>query len=61
MKEKNIKGLITLIFKALALAMGVAVAALLIMNKVDTNSALMMLSIGVVGAGGAMMMERGDK
>ena len=35
MKEKNVKDLITLIFKALTLAMGVAVVALSIMNKID--------------------------
>lgn len=58
MKGKNIKDLITLIFKAVALAMGVAVTALLIMNKVETNSALMMLSIGVATSSAALLMNK---
>lgn len=58
MKGKNIKDLITLIFKAVSLALGVAVTALLIMNKVETNSALMMLSIGVAASGAALLMNK---
>lgn len=61
MKEKNVKDLITLIFKALTLAMGVAVVALSIMNKIDVDTAIMMLGIGCVGSGGALLLERGDK
>ena len=61
MENKGIKNLITLIFKAIALAMGVAVTALMIMGKIDTNSALTLLGIGLAGAGGALLMDRGDK
>lgn len=61
MENKKITNLVRLVFKAVALAMGVAVVALMIMNKVDTNSALMMLSIGVASSGGALLLQRGDK
>ena len=55
------KNLVRLIFKAVALAMGVAVTALMIMGKIETNSALTLLSVGLAGAGGALLLERGDK
>ena len=58
MKGKNVKDLVKLIFKALALAMGVAVVALSIMNEIDTNTAIMMLAIGVAGSGGALLMDK---
>lgn len=58
MKGKNVKDLVKLIFKALALAMGVAVVALSIMNEIDTDTAIMMLAIGVVGSGGALLMDK---
>lgn len=61
MENKGIKNLITLIFKAIALAMGVAVTALMIMGKIETNSALTLLGIGLAGAGGALLIDRGDK
>lgn len=55
------KNLVRLIFKAVALAMGVAVTALMIMGKIETNSALTLLGLGLAGAGGALLLERGDK
>lgn len=61
MKENNVKDLVTLIFKALALAMGVAVVALSIMNEVDTNTAITMLGIGCASSGAALLCKRGDK
>lgn len=39
--------LIELIFNCVALAMGVAVTALLVMNQIDTRSAVAMLGIGL--------------
>lgn len=41
--------LIELIFNCVALAMGVAVTALLVMNQIDTRSAVAILGIGLVG------------
>ena len=58
MKGKNVKDLITLIFKAVSLAMGVAVVALSIMNEVDTSTAIMMLGIGVATSGVALLMNK---
>ena len=57
-KTKNI---VKLVFKAVALAMGVAATSLVIMGEVETNTALTLLGIGLAGAGGALLMERGDK
>lgn len=45
--KKDYKSFIALVFKCIALAMGVAVAVLSIMNKIDVNSALGMLGIGL--------------
>lgn len=55
------KEFIRLIFKAIALALGVAVTTLMILGEVETNTALTLLGIGLVGAGGALLLERGDK
>ena len=61
MKEKNVKDLVTLIFKALALAMGVAVVALSIMNAIDVETVITMLGIGCASSGAALLCKRGDK
>ncbi|MBQ6627160.1 MAG: hypothetical protein IIX27_07720 [Ruminococcus sp.] len=58
---ESITKFIRLVFKAVSLAMGVAVVALLIMNKIDTHNALMLLGIGVAGSGVAHLMDRSDK
>ncbi|MBR2715167.1 MAG: hypothetical protein IKB73_03040 [Ruminococcus sp.] len=58
MKEKNIKDLVKLIFKAVSLAMGVAVVALSIMNEIDTDSAIMMLGVGVTALSVALIMNK---
>ena len=51
-------GFIKLVFKAVAVAMGVAVVALSIMGKIEANSAIMLLGIGLVGSGIAALMEK---
>lgn len=58
MNGKNVKDLIRLIFKALSLAMGVAVVALSIMNQIDTETTIMMLAIGITGSGAALIMDK---
>ena len=45
--ENKLSAALSLPFKAVALAMGVAVAALSVMKKIDTFSALTMLGIGL--------------
>lgn len=43
----KMKDLINLIFKAVALAMGIAVVVLNILNQIDVKSSIIMLGIGV--------------
>ncbi len=51
MKDTNIKNFVKLVCKAVSLAMGVAVVALSILRRIDANSAIMMLGIGVICVG----------
>ena len=44
----KMKDLINLIFKAIALAMGIAVVVLNILNQIDVKSSIVMLGIGIV-------------
>lgn len=59
--HKKFYRLIKLIFKAVATAMGVAVAAMSIMGKIDVQSAVMLLGIGLAGSGVAALMSGKDK
>ena len=64
MKSERFKSLynfIKLVLKALATAMGVAVVALSIMGKIDLQSAVMLLGIGLAGSGIAALMGPEDK
>lgn len=49
--NNNTDGQPSPIFSAVALAMGVAVVVLAILKKIDSNSALIMLGIGVFALG----------
>lgn len=49
--NNNADGQPSPIFSAVALAMGVAVVVLAILKKIDSNSALIMLGIGVFALG----------
>ncbi len=60
MKNETIKKLysfIKLVFKAVATAMGVAVVAMSIMGKIDVQSAVVLLGIGLAGSGVAALMS----
>ena len=46
--NNKIKDLINLIFKAVAIARGIAVLVLNILNKIDVKSSIIMLGIGMV-------------
>ena len=64
MKNETLKKLynfIKLVLKALATAMGVAVVALSIMGKIELQSAVMLLGIGLAGSGIAALMGSKDK
>lgn len=53
-KGKSTGEIITTVCKALALAMGVAVTVLSVMDKLEGNSAITMLGIGLAAAGIAL-------
>ena len=46
--QENIGSLINLILKAVALAMGIALIILNVLNQIDVKSSIIMLSIGLV-------------
>ncbi len=48
---EKIKELANTVFKAVGLAMGVATAVLLVLQKIETSSALTLLAIGVTALG----------
>ena len=54
----KLKDLINLIFKAIAVAMGVAVIVLNILNKIDIKSSVIMLSIGILCIGIYLLDEK---
>lgn len=61
MKNENLNkfySFIRLVFKAVGLAMGVAVVALSIMGEIEADSAIMLLGIGLAGTGVAALMEK---
>ncbi|MBR3987964.1 MAG: hypothetical protein IKK10_01525 [Clostridia bacterium] len=58
---KKLYGFVKLVFKAVATAMGVAVVAMSIMGKIDAESAVMLLGIGLAGSGIAALMSGKDK
>ena len=43
----KVKGIIRLILKAVPLAMGIGVSALIILGEIDTSSALLLMGIGL--------------
>ena len=57
---KDLRGLIPIIFKAVSLAMGVAVIVLSIMKEVDMYSGFTMLGIGLVCVG-IFLFQKNDK
>lgn len=64
MKNETLKKLysfVTLVFKAVTTAMGVAVVAMSIMGKIDVQSAVMLLGIGLAGSGIAALMSGKDR
>lgn len=55
---KKLYNFIKLVLKAVGAAMGVAVVVLSIMGKLDTETAIMMLGIGLAGLGTASIMGK---
>ena len=55
MEQKSIREIASLIFRALALSMGVAVVVLSCLGSLEAQSAVTLLGIGLACAGAAML------
>lgn len=55
MEKKSIREIISVIFKAVTLAMGVAVVALSCLGSLEAQTAVTLLGIGLACAGAAML------
>lgn len=58
MDKKAIRGILSTVFKALTLAMGVAVVVLSRLGSLDAQTAVTLLGIGLACAGAALL-EKG--
>lgn len=58
MENKSIREIISVIFKAVTLAMGVAVVVLSCLRSLDAQTAVTLLGIGLACAGAAMLEKR---
>ena len=58
MEKKTIREILSLIFRAMALAMGVAVTVLSCLGALETQTAVTLLGIGLACAGAAMLERR---
>lgn len=55
---QSARSMVSLIFRAICLAMGIAVVALSILEQLSTQSAIVMLGIGLTCAGISLMEKR---
>ena len=58
MEKKSIRETISVIFKAVTLAMGVAVVVLSCLGSLDPQTAVPLLGIGLACAGAALLEKR---
>ena len=58
MENKSIREIISVIFKAVTLAMGVAVVVLSCMGSLEPQTAVTLLGIGLTCAGAAMLAKQ---
>ena len=58
MEKKTIREILSLIFRAMALAMGVAVTVLSCLGALEVQTAVTLLGIGLACAGAAMLEKR---
>ena len=58
MEKKSIREITSAIFKAVTLAMGVAVVVLSCMGSLEAQTAVTLLGIGLACAGAAMLEKR---
>lgn len=59
MENKNIHEIISTVCKALTLAMGVAVVVLSCLDRLEMQTAVTLLGIGLASAGVAMLEKQG--
>lgn len=57
MEKKSIREIISVVFKAVTLAMGVAVVVLSRLGSMEVQTAVTLLGIGLACAGAAMLAE----
>ena len=58
MEKKSVGEIVSAVFRALTLAMGVAVVVLSRMGAVETETAVILLGIGLASAGIAMLQKK---
>lgn len=58
MENKSIRDIVSVVLKAVALAMGIAVVVLSVMGTMETQTSVTMLGIGLACAGAAMLEKR---
>lgn len=58
MEKKSYREIVSVVLKALSVAMGVAVAALSCTGSLESQTAVLLLGIGLACAGAAMLGER---
>ena len=58
MEKKSIREIISVVFKAVTLAMGVAVVVLSCLDSLEPQTAVTLLGIGLACAGAAMLAKR---
>ena len=58
MEKKTIREIISIIFKAVALAMGVAVVVLSCLGSLEAQTAVTLLGFGLACAGAAMLAKQ---
>ena len=58
MEKKSIHEIIATVFKAVALAMGVAVVVLSCLNSLEAETAVTLLGIGLACAGAAILAKQ---
>ena len=58
MEKKSIREIISVVFKAVTLAMGVAVVVLSCMGSLEVQTAVPLLGIGLACAGAAMLSKQ---
>lgn len=56
--KTNIAEIISLVFKGITLAMGVAVVVLNLLGMLDTNTGITLLGLGVFSAGVALLNNK---